>query len=175
MKKINLQPKYITVTFNRDWLYMIPILLAFLTFLIFLNALKNPKFETYNGYMMNFAGELIQIEKLEVKAEEPPKEPTLDEYIIEKFGHDAWKAFAILHGTKWCGGENGKHNPDAYNVNSDAIQSTDWGYWQFNDKWHPEVTRECAKDVKCSTDRAYEMFVHDGGFKQWTAGDCIGV
>jgi hypothetical protein len=172
MKRIRLEPKYITLTFNREWLYVIPLTLIIIVLLVLLNAMKEPKFETFNGYMMNFQGNLIKVE--EIQAEEPIVEvkPTLDEYVALKFGHDAWKAFAILHGTKWCGGENGKHNPEALNDNPGSV---DRGYWQFNDKFHPEVTNECAKDVVCSTDRAYEMFVHDKGFKQWTAGKCIGV
>ena len=127
---------------------------------------------------MNFAGEKIKVAEVKAEAmptETPTPELTFDEYVTQKFGHDSWKAFAILHGTKWCGGENGKHNPEAHNINNDEGKTSDWGYWQFNDKWHPEVTRECAKDIKCSTDRAYEMFVHDKGFKQWSAGKCIGV
>ncbi len=135
---------------------------------------STPVTPSFDGYIMNFRGERIKVVQ-EVKAEEKVPEITLDEYVVEKFGHDAWKAFAILHGTKYCGGENGKHDPNAYNINNDPEKTEDWGYWQFNDKWHPEVTRECAKDVKCSTDRAYEMFKHDKGFKQWTAGKCIGL
>lgn len=149
---------------------------VFLTIgLVFLDAMSNPKFETYNGYMMNFAGELIQVEKFELKAEEI-HEITFEEYVQEKFGKDAWKAFAILHGTKYCGGENGRYNPNAINTAGNTPEgSRDRGYWQFNDHWHPEISDECARDIKCSTDRAYEIFKRDKGFAQWSAGKCLGL
>lgn len=128
----------------------------------------------YNGYIMKFNGEKVKVVQ-DVQAEEPP-EITFEEYVQEKFGKDAWKAFALLKGTKYCGGENKTLNPEASNTAGNTPEgSVDRGYWQFNSHWHPEVSDNCVKDIKCSTDRAYEMFKKDGSFKQWSSGKCIGI
>jgi hypothetical protein len=101
-------------------------------------------------------------------------------YINYKFGEDAPIAFTLLQGTdpESCA-ENRTLDPSVINYNwtktPGVYSSIDRGYWQFNDKYHPEVSDWCAKDVKCSTDRAYEMFKHDGSFKQWSAGKCLGI
>ena len=87
-------------------------------------------------------------------------------YIHYKFGPDAWKAFRVLD----C--ENKGLNPYAENINDNG--SRDRGYWQIN-TIHP-VTDACAKDVKCSTDYAYRMFVNDNRtFIRWTCGRKAGL
>ena len=115
--------------------------------------------------------------KVEAQTITPTPTPTLEEYVSQTFGSESYKAFIILHGTMYCGGENGNYRAEATNKNyhKDGTTSLDRGYWQFNDKFHPEVSEECAKDIQCSTNRAYEIFKRDGDFHQWTAGRCIGV
>jgi len=101
-------------------------------------------------------------------------------YINYKFGSDAPKAFELLQGISPTScAENRTLSPNEINYNwtktPGVYSSIDRGYWQFNNKFHPEVSDACAKDVKCSTDRAYEIFKHDGSFKQWSAGRCLGI
>lgn len=172
MKKITFKDQ-VNKNYNFWWGFIIASILCYLGMLLI--TMYQTPVVTFNGYIMKFNGEKIKVVQ-DVKAQEPPP-LTMEDYVNQKFGKDAWRAFAILHGTKYCGGENGKYNPLADNVNThaDGTKSTDKGYWQFNNRFHPEVSEECARDVKCSTDRAYEIFKHDKGFKQWTAGKCIGL
>jgi hypothetical protein len=99
-------------------------------------------------------------------------------YINYKFGVDAPKALLLLQGdgNPKHPAENKHFDPKAKNDNREwGGIGYDYGYWQFNNIYHPEVTQKCAEDVKCSTDRAYQMFKHDGSFKQWTAGRFYGI
>ena len=87
-------------------------------------------------------------------------------YVEYKFGNKAELALKVLE----C--ENKTLNPYAINDNT-AWGGTgrDRGYWQINDVFHPYVSDECARDVKCSTDYAYRMFKNDNEtFVRWTCG-----
>ena len=54
----------------------------------------------------------------------------------------------------------------ARNINKGG--SVDVGYWQINNKYHPHITTDCAKDIKCSTDYVYTLYIQAGRkFTPW--------
>ena len=57
-------------------------------------------------------------------------------------------------------------NPAAININTD--KSKDRGLFQWNDKWHPEITDEIAFDPECAT-RAFCDAVSSGNISWWNA------
>ena len=57
-------------------------------------------------------------------------------------------------------------DPKAVNVNNTG--SKDRGIFQWNDKYHPEITDVCAFDVECST-RAFCRAVRGGNISWWDA------
>jgi len=54
----------------------------------------------------------------------------------------------------------------ATNINDSG--SVDRGLFQWNDKWHPEVSDECAFDPECST-KAFCLAVEKGHLDWWNA------
>ena len=54
---------------------------------------------------------------------------------------------------------------DAINLNKG--HSLDRGIFQINQKFHPEVTNECAFNAKCNIDAAYNIWKKNGNFNQW--------
>lgn len=113
----------------------------------------------------------------QVFASETVTEPPSDilGYIRYKFGEDADKAIELLTG-EGCS-ENKTLNPNAVNDNRTwGGVGRDRGYWQINDVYHPSVSDECAKDVKCSTDYAFRMYKNDNNsFHRWTCGRVKGL
>jgi len=57
-------------------------------------------------------------------------------------------------------------NPKAISKNSN--KSIDRGVFQWNDKWHPEITDICAFDVECAT-RAFCKAFKGGNLEWWKA------
>jgi len=57
-------------------------------------------------------------------------------------------------------------NPSAVNKNIDG--SIDRGLYQWNSKWHPEITDKCAFDIECST-RAFCKAFKEGHLSWWAA------
>lgn len=57
-------------------------------------------------------------------------------------------------------------NPEAKNINTTG--SVDRGVFQWNDRWHPEVSDECAYDVECAT-RKFCKAVKNGNLQWWDA------
>jgi hypothetical protein len=113
-----------------------------------------------------------------VKSVEMVEKPlTFENYVREKFGEHADKAFLLLEGNEVCGGENKAHNPNAINDNTVwGGVGVDRGYWQINNVYHPHVSDWCASDIKCSTDYAWRMFENDNyTFRRWTAGKCLSI
>ena len=53
----------------------------------------------------------------------------------------------------------------ARNVNKDKYKSVDRGWWQWNSKWHPEVSDEEADDPYASAKHVYRV---TGGGKDWS-------
>jgi len=51
-------------------------------------------------------------------------------------------------------------------VGKNTNGTTDRGLYQWNDKWHPEITDKCAFDLECST-RAFCKAVNDGNLSWW--------
>jgi len=45
---------------------------------------------------------------------------------------------------------------------------------QINSFFHPEVSDECARNIKCSTNYAYKLFQQRGNFSAWTCGRAYG-
>jgi hypothetical protein len=60
-------------------------------------------------------------------------------------------------------------NPGATNTEGNKPPSIDRGLWQFNSKWHPEVTDSCAFDPVCSTKAAFALSKGGTDYSQWTA------
>ena len=57
-------------------------------------------------------------------------------------------------------------NPTARNVNIGG--SIDRGLYQWNSKWHPEISDECADDIDCATREFCKAF-KDGNLYWWNA------
>ncbi len=57
-------------------------------------------------------------------------------------------------------------DPGAKNTNTNG--SVDRGLFQWNNKWHPEITDSCAFDAECST-RAYCKAYKQGNLHWWDA------
>ena len=53
-------------------------------------------------------------------------------------------------------------------INIISSVSIDRGLFQWNSRWHPEVSNKCAFDIECST-RAFCQAVKDGHLNWW---DC---
>ena len=129
-------------------------------------------------------------DKLEVKAmkENPPvvvvekvvyQVPnTFEEYVKFKFGEYADNAFLVLKGNG-AGSCAENRNLDPYQDNDNRTWGgvgIDRGYWQINSYYHPSVTESCARDIKCSTDYAYKLFVNSGyKFSAWTCGKVYAI
>lgn len=94
-------------------------------------------------------------------------------YIEYKFGDKAIDAFTVLQG-KGAGTCAENRTLDPYQDNDNRTWGgvgKDVGYWQINTVYHPTVTEECARDVKCSTDYAFKLFTARGNnFSAWTCG-----
>jgi len=56
--------------------------------------------------------------------------------------------------------------PTAYNL--DKGDSMDRGIFQWNSKYHPEITDECAFNVECAA-RAFCKAVNEGHLSWWNA------
>lgn len=52
--------------------------------------------------------------------------------------------------------------------NKNKNGSIDRGLFQWNDKWHPEITKECAYGIECST-RAFCKAFKKGHLSWWDA------
>jgi hypothetical protein len=161
---------------NKQELFFIFSFIAFVAFV---------GFDIQRGKTMNVkAKEVVEVKEAtpsvtnvvvgEVEYVEP--ELTFENYVREKFGEHADKAFLLLEGNEVCGGENKTHNPNAINDNTVwGGVGVDRGYWQINNVYHPHVSDWCASDIKCSTDYIFRMWVNDGGSfsKRWTTGKCL--
>lgn len=117
--------------------------------------------------------EQTKITKLEIIEDED----TIEGYIRQKFGNGADDALVVLQGTgEGSCAENRHLDPQAVNDNTTwGGVGQDVGYWQINNVYHPTVTEECAKDVKCSTDYAYKLYKERGDFSAWTCGRRYGL
>lgn len=106
-----------------------------------------------------------------------PSPLTIQGYITQVFGKDAPKAFLVLQGNgKGSCAENRLLDPTEKNDNTSwGGVGVDRGYWQFSSVYHSEVSDWCAGDIKCSTDRAFQIFKQDGNFHQWTCGKVYSV
>lgn len=99
-----------------------------------------------------------------------PEQQQIRDYIIEVFGADSDKAFALL------GCENAKLNPKAVNTagNSPA-GSRDIGVFQINEYWQ-QVNGRFLFDWKINVQIAYKIYVDNGrSFERWTCGRKLGI
>jgi len=76
------------------------------------------------------------------------------------YGQGLVTAFAV------SAGEDTSRLLDAKFVNTDG--SVDRGPWQFNSKWHSEVSDACAFDLACSTKEAYRVSKQGSSFSAWS-------
>jgi len=63
---------------------------------------------------------------------------------------------------------NCESNLNSIAININAKGSVDRGIFQWNDKYHPEISNKCAFDIKCST-RAFCKAVNEGHLDWWNA------
>lgn len=61
---------------------------------------------------------------------------------------------------------------DQYATNMNGGHSLDRGVFQINAKYHPEVSNECAFDIKCATEWTMKM-IEAGKQKQWMCDKII--
>lgn len=81
---------------------------------------------------------------------------------VEKAGLDPYEAYNIIQcESRW--------NDQAINVNA-KHKSVDIGLWQINNKFHPDVSVECAADYKCATKEAIRIYKERGN--SWDAWVC---
>ena len=73
--------------------------------------------------------------------------------IQDEFGADYEIAVAIAKAES-------NLNPKAHNVNRNG--TVDRGLWQINNKYHPEVSDECAYNVGCATKEAARIYKQRG-------------
>ena len=59
-------------------------------------------------------------------------------------------------------------------INYNKNGSVDRGIFQWNDKWHPEVSDECAFDIECATINAIRV-IKEKGPREWTCGKILGL
>lgn len=57
---------------------------------------------------------------------------------------------------------------DRLAVNKNRNGSWDFGLWQLNNKAHPEISKECAFSVECSTRESLKI-IKSRGFREWSA------
>ena len=86
------------------------------------------------------------------------EERSIKDEIKYVFGERWELAYAVMMSES-----RGKAN--AKNVNTGG--SIDYGYFQFNDYWHPEVSIKCAKDIECSVKNAYRVSNGGRDWSQW--------
>lgn len=65
-------------------------------------------------------------------------------------------------------GESGG-NPGARNTEKNTPPSVDRGLWQFNSRWHPEVTDACAFEPVCATRAAFVVSKGGTDFTPWAS------
>lgn len=80
--------------------------------------------------------------------------------------HDQVLTTAIAKAESGC-------DPDAVGTNPPTSGcpdgSRDRGAWQINDCYHPTVSDECAFDLKCNAEAAYQIYLdRDSTFEPWT-------
>jgi len=66
-------------------------------------------------------------------------------------------------------------NFDQYAVNyNPRNNSFDRGLFQLNSKAHPEISKECAFSIKCSTKESLKL-IKRRGFKEWSANKYLNL
>lgn len=83
-----------------------------------------------------------------------------------------WRGSELVIATAISLAESGC-NPDAVGTNPPTSGcpdgSRDRGAWQINDCYHPSVSDECAFDLHCNADAAYQIYLdRDSTFQPWT-------
>ena len=100
-----------------------------------------------------------------VKAEEVVTNLTWQEEVrnlLKDYGIDLVKAEKIIYcESRW--------NPQAINYNKGSV---DYGLWQINNFYHPEVSKDCALDAGCSTMEAIRI-IKTKGFGEWSCNRLI--
>lgn len=149
------------------------VLSFFLTFLI-----------AFGGYLireMHFFNQEVKAESLvrshtkpvvshkDKKGINTPKKENLstEERILDIAEKENFKWQSYLLRLAYC---ESRLNPDAINYNQG--HGTDRGIYQINDKYHPEVSDECAYDLECAT--KWTMWRINSGYQEeWACDDII--
>ena len=61
------------------------------------------------------------------------------------------------------------NHPDCTNPKNNSY---DRGWFQISRRWHPEISDECATDIRCSTEFTIEM-INKGQQGQWACNDIV--
>tara|TARA_R110000851_G_scaffold212649_2_gene365350 strand:- start:418 stop:885 length:468 start_codon:yes stop_codon:yes gene_type:complete len=103
--------------------------------------------------------EEIQETELDKEVEEPvPTEKELIKREIQEVFGDEWKlAYAVMM-------SESSGRVKITNQNKDDHRSIDRGLFQINSYWHPDVSIDCAFDMKCNIKEAYRI---SKGGKNW--------
>ena len=62
---------------------------------------------------------------------------------------------------------------DQYAINKNTDGIYDIGIAQWNEYWHPEVSRECGFNIDCSINRMIEVYKQDQNLHQWVCYNLI--
>jgi hypothetical protein len=118
-----------------------------------------------------------------VKSAEAKTKPMQIEEKIELTPEEQIRQIAKGHNFQWtdylvklakC---ESKLKPECATPNHpDCINSTnksyDRGWFQISRRWHPEISDECAADIRCSTEFTIEM-INNGQQGQWACNELV--
>ena len=120
----------------------------------------------FNASIVSALDEILEYKDIE---SEVKVEPTMKDWVLQEVraaGLDPYDVYAIIQ----C--ESG-WNDYAINVNTGG--SVDRGLVQINNKWHPEVSDECAFNYKCSIRKMIEIRLQDQNYHQWVCAQLLNI
>lgn len=102
-----------------------------------------------------------------------PKPLTNQDYLIQELEANFSKAVAYDIYTMLRACENKALNPDADNTFGNS-KGVDRGIFMINDKYHAEVSNDCAYNLECNIKEGIRIF-NERGFKEWSCGKSLGL
>ena len=86
--------------------------------------------------------------------------------------HVGWRGKALREAVALMCAESARYT-EAYHENLDEdgeVDSTDWGLFQINDKWHPDFEMPAGFNAIYNAEYAHQMWKdHGKSFKAWAA------
>jgi len=126
-----------------------------------LSNLLNSLFEDIQKLVSDFLN-IVEYLKKEVEKTEEKKKESVEE-IIKRVCEEEGVPYKLAYWVAWA---ESKLDPYAINVNRDY--SLDRGLFQWNSKWHPEVTNAQAFDPETAT-RLFCRAVKQGNLSWWNS------